>query len=104
MIINKSFNICENTCIPIPYEILLVLNFGSLKREVSNKNEWHNKKSLDPFYKFISTMRFQMIFYAISRSHFKFSLSEEKWWGNLAYRVVMLEEYAMQRSEPSCGG
>jgi hypothetical protein len=69
MIIYQSLNISKYRCITLLDVILLTLVVGENRGEFPDEDKRNNKKALYPFYKFISPMRFQVIFYTISRCH-----------------------------------
>jgi hypothetical protein len=69
MVIYQSLNVGKHSCITLLDLVFLALVVCGNRGKFPYEDERNDKKALYPFYKFISTMRFQVIFYTVSRCH-----------------------------------
>jgi hypothetical protein len=58
MVINKSFNVAKDIRITFFDSFVLAGGLGGDGGEFPDQDEWNDEETFDPFYEFISTMRF----------------------------------------------
>jgi hypothetical protein len=71
MILNESLNISKDPRIPFLNKMLLAIGLHGHgdQGKFPHEHKWDNEKSFYPFDKFVATVRFEMVFYAVSRCH-----------------------------------
>lgn len=70
MIFNKPFDIGKDAGVTIFDSVLIIFGLEiGFRRYIADENKWDDEESLDPFNELVSSMRLEMVFYAVSRGH-----------------------------------